>query len=193
MNNELFLGKTFLNFLDKEEINILLNFAKISNNYINLPNDSYWTNRIIYFSSLDENIKLCVLKITKRLQKLLIKEYNLNSEIYPDEMVLNRLFDGMDNPAHCDSMESEDQYKGVYNHRYFGCVIYLNNNFEGGDLFYTKHDIIIKPEPGKLVVHLGDCNHKHGVTKLKGNTRYTLSSFWTFEKNKGLTDLVNRM
>jgi hypothetical protein len=186
MNNNKFFGKTCPNFLTKDEVNIFLNYCKSKKEYTNIPEDKYWNDRIIYFSDFDENIKKMIIEIVDRMKNFLKKEYNFNSDIYPDEIQFTRLFDGMDNPDHCDDMSYSETQKEIYGHRYFGCVIYLNNDFEGGELYYTNYDIKIKPEPGLLAVHLGDLNHKHGVSRMKGNTRYSLASFWTFDKNKAL-------
>lgn len=57
----------------------------------------------------------------------------------------------------------------------YGVVIYLNDNFEGGELIYTDNNTIIKPEMGMLVYHRGD--QKHLVSKVIFGDRYTLTSF----------------
>jgi len=58
---------------------------------------------------------------------------------------------------------------GTYN-----SMLYLNNNFFGGE-FYTKKDII-SPKPGMLTFFNG-CKTHHGVKPIYWNNRYTLV-FW---------------
>lgn len=57
----------------------------------------------------------------------------------------------------------------------YGVVIYLNDNFVGGELHYPDRDLTIKPEKGMLVYHSGDVLHE--VLKVTSGDRYTLTSF----------------
>jgi hypothetical protein len=57
----------------------------------------------------------------------------------------------------------------------YGVVIYLNDDFDGGELYYPESDLIIKPEKGMLVCHSG--NVQHEVLKVLSGDRYTLTSF----------------
>jgi hypothetical protein len=57
----------------------------------------------------------------------------------------------------------------------YGVVLYLNEDFEGGELIYPDLKIEIKPKKGMLVYHPGD--EKHRVSKVTSGERYTLTSF----------------
>jgi hypothetical protein len=89
----------------------------------------------------------------------------------------------MSQPPHADDMT--DTNISGFEHRSFGSIIYLNNDYLGGHTYYPNFDIEIIPEAGKLAVHPGDPNHLHGVTKIENGIRYTVASFWTTEKEKG--------
>lgn len=58
-----------------------------------------------------------------------------------------------------------------------GYVIYLNNNFEGGEIDYVDKGIIMSPVPGRMVVHSGYDDNKHGVRKVTNGTRYMITGF----------------
>lgn len=65
----------------------------------------------------------------------------------------------------------------------YGVVIYLNDNFEGGELYYPDLNLTVKPEKGMLVYHQGD--EAHEVLKVVSGERYTLTSFIRlFNNNK---------
>jgi hypothetical protein len=52
----------------------------------------------------------------------------------------------------------------VPNRTKWGCVIYLNDNFNGGELFYNDLDIRFKPVTGTLICHATDnARYKHSV------------------------------
>jgi hypothetical protein len=58
----------------------------------------------------------------------------------------------------------------------YGVVIYLNDNYEGGEIYYPELNITIKPKARSIIIH--PAGLAHGVTTIKGNnTRYILSSF----------------
>ena len=95
----------------------------------------------------------------------------------------------MNQPPHCDDMSDSKKENKNFNHRYFGCVIYLNDDYIGGETFYPDHNFKIVPKSGTLAIHLGDCNHRHGVTEVKENTRYTIASFWSFDKMRAIQDV----
>jgi predicted 2-oxoglutarate/Fe(II)-dependent dioxygenase YbiX len=56
-----------------------------------------------------------------------------------------------------------------------GAILYLNDEFDGGDLRYFQGPQF-KPVPGLLIVHNGEA--VHGVTPITGGTRYTIGAFY---------------
>lgn len=68
-----------------------------------------------------------------------------------------------------------DEFKWVDNN-VFGLVIYLNDDYEGGEIFYTKQNITYKPESGDLIIHSAEEHCEHGVHPVKTNVRYSISS-----------------
>jgi len=63
-----------------------------------------------------------------------------------------------------------------------GTVFYLNDDYEGGELFFPLQDIKFKPKPRAAYFFPGDKNYIHGVTKVTSGTRYTAPFFWTITK-----------
>jgi hypothetical protein len=61
-----------------------------------------------------------------------------------------------------------------------GALIYLNDDYEGGELIFPEYDIVIKPKYGDLVIF--PCHYLHEVGKIIGTDkyRYTLPLFYTF-------------
>jgi hypothetical protein len=57
-------------------------------------------------------------------------------------------------------------------------IIYLNDDYDGGILYFPDQNVEIKPEPGMLVIFPGNMHFLHGVTETKGTKRYTIS-LWT--------------
>ena len=55
-------------------------------------------------------------------------------------------------------------------------MLYLNNDFEGGNLIFQ--DVTVKPEPGKLII-FENTKNLHYVDKVENSERYALS-FWYY-------------
>lgn len=64
-------------------------------------------------------------------------------------------------------------------------ILYLNDEYTGGDLYFTGEDILVKtisifPKKGSLCVFPGGIENIHGVDEVLSGSRYTLVSFWDF-------------
>jgi len=55
-------------------------------------------------------------------------------------------------------------------------LIYLNNNYSGGELYFPEHDLLIKPEPGMLVSFPGHFWNRHGILPAS-EYRFAMSLF----------------
>jgi hypothetical protein len=53
----------------------------------------------------------------------------------------------------------------------YGLVVYLSDNFEGGELYYPEYDVLYKPNAGDLVIH--DAETIHCVRGVKSGRRLT--------------------
>lgn len=57
-------------------------------------------------------------------------------------------------------------------------VVYLNDNYNGGELFFPGHNFIIKPPSRSLIMFPGTEDYMHGVKEvLPGSIRYVLTCF----------------
>lgn len=77
-----------------------------------------------------------------------------------------------------DKMPLHDDYgaNNEYPEREMSAVIFLNDNYEGGEHFFEKGEI--KPEEGMLLIHNGG-RRKHGVREVRSGRRYTYISWLT--------------
>ena len=57
-------------------------------------------------------------------------------------------------------------------------VIYLNDDYEGGELRFPEQDVIIKPEAGSIIVFPSVEPFYHQSMPLKTGTKYMVPAFW---------------
>lgn len=180
MNN----AKTVESFLLKEDCDYLISVAVKSDLWESGGSD-FWDGRIINYYKMinyDKKSASIMLDANIRCGKQIKEKYNLDKDIYSDTLQIVRWFPGMEQGPHADDMSNTDIVG--FNHRVFGTIIYLNNNYSGGHTFYPNFNFEIVPEQGTLAMHPGDPEHLHGVTKIEGGMRYTIASFWTYEKER---------
>jgi hypothetical protein len=183
-------AKIFPNFLSKQEVSDILNFAKNTDLWSNVGSE-FWDGRVVNAITISKNapaLGLFLNDVKERILKTAKESYGIETEIYSDILALTRWFPGMEQTPHSDNMENTPDHHR-HEHREYGIVIYLNNDFEGGITFYPQHKFSITPEPGTLAIHPATTDHMHGVTKVEGAIRYTLTSFLTFDKNKRMQDI----
>ena len=58
-----------------------------------------------------------------------------------------------------------------------GIVLYLNDDYTGGEIVYTEKNITYKPRAGTMIFHPGSLEYKHGVKKVIEGTRYVMTGF----------------
>lgn len=179
----MFNAKTVENIVTQEEINYILDIVKQIEPWEQGGSD-FWSNRslngITLYNNNNKELGILLYEIRNRIQDC-IKYFYQEQEVYPDLLQVVRWFPGMEQPPHSDDM-MDSQGGERFHHRHYGAIIYLNDDYQGGETYYPQYDIFVKPKSGMLALHPGDTNHYHGVTKVIGQMRYTIASFWTRDK-----------
>lgn len=151
------------NFLTEEECDSLLLEAK---------NSSDWKPQ-------NKDTGIFILK--SKNHKVLISIYNRVASLFDDRLHAQSI--RMIHKTNKESFWERHSDNEGGSEIDYGVVIYLNDNFEGGELSYPDLDLIVKPEKGMLVCHSGDVMHE--VLKVTDGDRYTLTSFIR-SREKGL-------
>lgn len=71
-------------------------------------------------------------------------------------------------------------------------LLYLNDDYEGGELYFPKQNIDISPSAGSLVVFDGGTNYIHGVRQITEGDRYVFVAFWDYEEPTKMHDFWNK-
>lgn len=182
------------------QINLINNFVSDSdlilfNHYFDVVNDAdiwpsslldYWDKRTYDISNIiddfnDRKSYARFMNILSLIGLELKKQFNIDKKIYADSLQLMRLSDGEDQKLHADNADLIRGGGGVAPWRQYASLIYLNDNFSGGQTFFENFGIEIQPSEGDLLMFSCDAEHAHGVRPVSGATRRTLISFWGYE------------
>lgn len=158
------------NFLSPEEIsyfrNILDNMSEEKWNEAKNPIE--WYNGKT--SAALEELK----PINNRITDIVAPSY----EPTPN-LSFTRMFPGDSMHEHKDTCEEEEATSnddfGTCAITRYGVVVYVNDDFEGGELYYPELDLKYTPKAGDLVIHGALINH--GVAEVTSGTRYAYASF----------------
>lgn len=113
---------------------------------------------------------LLLLKKYSEMAKSLSKESNgFIPELYTMDAFLSLWIEGVGANAHIDSHRG---YESVQ----FSSIAYLNDDYEGGELYFPNQDFLYKPKAGDIVTFpSGGTEYPHEVKKVSSGKRYTIA------------------
>ena len=168
--------KILNDYLDSME---LKNFKDVF--YFDAQGDEYNGQREISDESVQEKMKELDAKIKSFITQTYLADNGFDVVNYtwtrPLELIrwqvgslLGKHSDGPSDPAEFPLIK-------------MGTLIYLNDEYEGGELVFNDYDIIIKPEPGDMIIFPN--HYMHEVLKVlpKGSNtrRHTMPTFYVIE------------
>ena len=115
--------------------------------------------------------------IQRFLRHIVLKRYN-RREFFNKKFEIDNLHLMVWNVGH--KMRPHSDYGGQneFPNRDYASIIYLNDDYEGGDLVIPKIKFVNKPKKGQLVTFAGG-KLLHGVTKITKGKRYTSICWFT--------------
>jgi hypothetical protein len=144
--------------LSEEQISVLLSKAKSDVEW----NTTHPGNTV---KSMGEDLYFKMEPVYKNIETFFT---NAESIIYSRD--LRRLTNSEFMWPHEDGGNPDDLRKIV-----FGIAIYLNEDFEGGELIYPDLGLSVTPKAGSVVIH--DAHLKHQVFPVVKGNRYSITTF----------------
>jgi len=188
------------NFMTEDEINFLENAARnikiwdVTESHTNengtvIYDADYWKDRVASRPSLDKNdpaIGPVIEGLFKKLKPVIENFYNVVA--VPTGQTIVRWLPGQLQNPHADKELHDGPDAGLPNdfpYYDIASLFYLNDDYEGGELYFPLQGIQFKPKRGAAYFFPGDKNFIHGVTEIKSGIRYTCPFFWTIIKHTG--------
>jgi Rps23 Pro-64 3,4-dihydroxylase Tpa1-like proline 4-hydroxylase len=167
------------NFVTNKELDYI-------NTYIeNNQNDFVYIDKYDKQKSLsiiekkDSNILNIFLDLNKRVSNIIEKKFivNINRDgtflgsivKYEPGMFLHR---HVDNP-------SASSHNEIINKRSISSIIYYNDDYDGGQIYFNKQGFKIKPDPGSILIFSSYQPFEHEVLPVISGARYITPSFWS--------------
>jgi hypothetical protein len=188
------------NFMTEDEIIFLENAARsisiwdVTESHMNengtvVYDSNYWKDRVCTTTSLNKNdptIAPVLRGLFERLQPIVEDFYKV--KVFPTGTTIVRWLPGQFQNPHADKELHELPDIGLPNdfpNYDLSSLFYLNDDYEGGELYFPLQDIKFKPKKGAAYFFPGDMNYIHGVTEIKNSIRYTCPFFWEILEHTG--------
>jgi hypothetical protein len=162
-------------------------FAELEDHTFNsVAIDPYWNDRFIWHADVKAARPAAGRIMSEALGRAVARMrefFSVTAPIYPDLLHIVRWRAGMSMPSHADNANSDGTPHKMA-HRDLSGIIYLNDDYEGGELYFTALDIAVKPRRGMLIGITAGFHHEHAVLRVENGTRLTMPFFLTFNAEK---------
>jgi hypothetical protein len=153
---------------------------------------SFWDKRGIWYADVLKHRPEAAATMLDAMRRCLVelqRFWKLKVPIYPDGLHMMSWKAGLFMPPHADNAYPDGKAHDLA-YRDLSGVLYLNDGFEGGGLYLTAQDVLVKPKAGTLVSMTGGFHHEHGVVRVESGLRITIPFFTTFAKDRAEPALV---
>jgi hypothetical protein len=147
--------KVIKNFVNKEDCRKIIDTAVL----VEDESNEQWKNKA--YSGSDFATGFLPL-----IEQEMFKAYGFPVKILSEQAAIMKWSVGDSMGLHADDL-------GIFYYHIAG-LIYLNNDYTGGEIGFPKQEVVLKPEQGDLVLFPGNMNYPHEVMKIISGERYTL-------------------
>ena len=151
-------------FISEEINNLLLS-------YVNLDGDEGWQSHGMGTTESADSLTEFFYEEGDKIESKILSLFDNSEHMYLNSMrKIRRLTPGEFIHGHKDL----GSYGNDFEIRY-GAILYLNDDFEGGELYYKDLDIKIKPKKNSLLIHKSTIYHE--VLPVTSGVRYSMTTF----------------
>jgi predicted 2-oxoglutarate/Fe(II)-dependent dioxygenase YbiX len=163
------------NFIEREECKLLVRAFNES-----VPTNTanrFFDDMIVYPSAIQDPTTRGLMGVAqRRILDCILAVFDVAGPLYPDSVMLCRWGPGKQMASHVDNQVSGGIGTPWRTH---SAIVYLNDDFIGGELVFTKLDEAILPRQGMLVAFPAGPKFEHGVGVVRRGDRYTMPSWYT--------------
>jgi hypothetical protein len=173
-------------FLDSTICDLLCEAFRDLSRRIHNHVPGFWDGRFIWHSDMSKaygELAHQMLNAQRRAATLITDFYRLTQPIYADLLQIMGWPVGIHMPPHADNANPDGSLHAMA-HRDFSGIVYLNDDYRGGEFYFTALDTVIKPKKGMLVAFTAGFYHEHAVLRVEGSQRLTMPFFLTFDRGR---------
>lgn len=150
------------------------------------PGSHFFDDRYMWFTSLprsESRARRVMQEARHRVVAKIMQFYTEPSPVYSDSIQLVKWPVGPGMPSHADNAHPNGSLHNTPWRKY-ASVVYLNEDYDGGEFFFTRMRLKLKPRTGMLVIFRGGFEHEHGVAPVTRGLRYTMPAWYGTEARR---------
>lgn len=167
----------YRNFLTPERCKDYINFFE--------SNSNFWGNTIynVYGMGLDLPLRFNENSILKKDIEFIEDSFTkITIDAHQTSVSLNEIHaskweTGSSGGYHADDSDLDGNDNGG-THNVFSTILYLNDDYDGGEVYFKNQNISLKLDAGTVVSFKGDLSHVHKINEVLDGTRYNIISFF---------------
>ena len=176
------------NFLTKEQCKKLIdyfnyykeNIEPMSDRVIQNSRTHLWGGERDLGNIFDPEAKEIVNSVLEYIEDKEKSTFDLSGELVFLRLFAQKMTEGGEVPSHTDNT---DDFRSKERPRrpdenYYSTLLYLSDDYEGGELIFPNLNIEMKPSAGTVVSFLGNDDFLHGVNPVISGERYNLVIFY---------------
>ncbi len=168
------------NFLSRSDCNEIVGFFQQNiAHYASENPEPAFSGRQINYGRIPDHLQVkriinfCRWRVAEEIRRFFAIPH-----LYPDYTDIVYWGDGENMPVHADN-SYQDGSPGRFPWRTHSAVIYLNDDYNGGETFFPNLKVTSKAECGKCIAFGAGIEYSHGVKTIMGGNRYTLPIWFT--------------
>lgn len=150
----------------------------------------YCGNPMVYWREFsDLPASFLVRRVAETARQIL--STTTSATLFIETIMLCRLGQGGMHPLHADNCMQDSKGNWVQNHtpdRKVSCILYLGQEFTGGQIRFANQNKTIVPRTGLLIAFPSDKHYAHEVFPVQSGFRYTVAIFLTDIEGNSLQD-----
>jgi hypothetical protein len=168
---------TFLDFIPQYQCNAIIEFVESSEEYSgtarNDENVFYYTKALLISKNLFIDGLISLISDMVRIKAEELFKCNLGES----GVMIAKTISGHSPEEHADSQNMDGTPKDGCSDFHVSAVVYLNDNFEGGELVFPKIKYSYKPVAGSCIMFPSNIEYSHYVASVTSGERLALP-FW---------------
>lgn len=158
-------------FINKSDNDMLLNYFNsmtpdVRDNvgfHWGIQDESFMSGQLVN----DINISNCILNNYNNIKLNIEDKFKVKLSL--KRFLFQTVYPGGEVGVHSDSVSNWHQDN--IEEKIYSALVYLTNDYDGGEIIFPNENIELKPKPGTLVYFYGDSETEHGVKMVRSGKR----------------------
>jgi len=126
--------------------------------------------------------------VQRRITDRLTQFYDLTDPLFTDSIHLIRLSEGLSVDPHAVRANADGSLNPA-SFRDFAATVFLNDGYQGGEVYFVRANLVVRPRKGMLLAFTAGWPHEHGRLEIVTGEQLTMSAFHTFSARRRSAEL----